>query len=97
MMATPEETAHTIVSNWLQGRRWWSRGKPDLLMREIAEAITYAERWEAYKCQLRHKAELERLQRIEAAAKAHLADWESGDTFGHESRAALKRALEREL
>ncbi len=42
-------------------------------------------------------AEVERLQRIEAAAKAHLADWESGDTFGHESRAALKRALEGEL
>lgn len=39
---------------------------------------------------------LEHLVAIRRAARAHLADWESGDTFGHESRAALKRALEGE-
>lgn len=39
-------------------------------------------------------AELERLQRIEAAARAHLAEWESGDTMAHDTRKALKQALE---
>lgn len=41
-------------------------------------------------------AELERLQRIEAAARAHLKEWESGDTMAHDSRKALKQALEGE-
>lgn len=40
--------------------------------------------------------EVERLRRIEAAARAHLAEWESGDTMAHESRKALKQALESE-
>ena len=41
-------------------------------------------------------AELERLQRIEAAARAHLKEWEGGDTMAHDSRKALKQALEGE-
>ena len=41
-------------------------------------------------------AEAERLRRIEAAARAHLKEWESGDTMAHDTRTALKQALEGE-
>ncbi len=37
--------------------------------------------------------EVERLQRIEVAARAHLAEWEGGDTMAHDTRKALKQAL----
>ncbi len=41
-------------------------------------------------------AEVERLQRIEVATRVHLKEWESGDTMAHDSRKALKQALEGE-
>lgn len=37
--------------------------------------------------------ELERLQRIESAARAHIAEWDGGDTSAHETRAKLRAAL----
>ncbi len=40
--------------------------------------------------------EVERLQRIEQAAREHLKEWESGDTMAHDTRKALKEALRKE-
>jgi hypothetical protein len=45
-------------------------------------------------CKGQNCAEVERLQRIEAAARAHIADWDGGDTSAHKSRDVLRKALE---
>lgn len=37
--------------------------------------------------------ELARLQRIEAAARAHIKEWDGGDTSAHETRQKLREAL----
>jgi hypothetical protein len=38
--------------------------------------------------------QIERLARIERAARAYVAAWDAGDTMAHGSRAALREALE---